>query len=318
MEVNTRLQVEHAVTEITTGADLVKLQLYLAGGGLLHGEPPAPRGHAIERARVIRALRETTVVISGGTTNKAFLAGLLEHPDVIAGRFDTTWLEWLMREDRHLPPGQPAVALISAAIDAYDRHREAERERFFHSAAGGRPKTDMALGHRVDLLLGGVSYPFEVYQIGAHRYRLLVDGSRIEADAERAGPFERRLAAAGRPFRVVSIRQDTETLVEVDGRPHRVSADDGGLVRAPSPGVLVNIAVRDGDEVRAGDRLATLESMKMEVALRAPASGWVRATSSRRWSAAYAVPSRPRPRRGSLPAADSNPYRWLTARGNVK
>jgi pyruvate/2-oxoglutarate dehydrogenase complex dihydrolipoamide acyltransferase (E2) component len=74
----------------------------------------------------------------------------------------------------------------------------------------------------------------------------------------------------------VSIREGTETLVEVDGLPHRVSADDGGLVRAPSPGVLVNIAVSAGDEVGAGDRLATLESMKMEVALRAPASGWVR------------------------------------------
>ena len=340
LEVNTRLQVEHAVTEITTGADLVKLQLYLAGGGRLQGEPPASRGHAIEvrlnaedperdfgpapgtieylawasgpgvrietglaqgevipaefdsmiakiigygrnrseaRARVVRALRETTVVIRGGTTNKAFLAGLLEHPDMVAGRCDTTWLERLIREDRHVPPGQPAVALISAAIDAYDRHREAERERFFVSAAGGRPQTDMALGHRVDLLLGGASYPFEVYQIGAHRYRLLVDGSQIEADAERAGPFERRLAAAGRSFRVVSIRQDAETLVEVDGLPHRVCVDDGGLVRAPSPGVLVHIAVRAGDEVRAGDRLATLESMKMEVALRAPAGGWVRA-----------------------------------------
>jgi acetyl/propionyl-CoA carboxylase alpha subunit/acetyl-CoA carboxylase carboxyltransferase component len=339
MEVNTRLQVEHAVTEITTGADLVKLQLYLAGGGRLRGDPPASRGHAIEvrlnaedperdfapapgtieylawasgpgvrietglaqgdvvpaeydsmiakiigygrnrpeaRARVIRALRETTVVISGGTTNKAFLTWLVEHPDVIAGQFDTTWLERLMREDRHRPPGQPAVALISAAIDAYDRHREAARRRFFASAAGGRPQTDMALGHRVDLILGGASYLVEVDQIGAHRYRLLVDGSRIEADAERSGPFERRLAAAGRSFRVVSIRQDTETLVEVDGLPHRVSADDGGLVRAPSPGVLAHIAVRAGDEVAAGDRLATLESMKMEVALRAPAGGWVR------------------------------------------
>jgi acetyl/propionyl-CoA carboxylase alpha subunit/acetyl-CoA carboxylase carboxyltransferase component len=339
MEVNTRLQVEHAVTEITTGADLVKLQLYLAGGGRLRGEPPASRGHAIEvrlnaedperdfapapgtieylawasgpgvrietglaqgeiipaeydsmiakiigygrnraeaRARVLRALRETTVVISGGTTNKAFLTGLLEHPDVVAGRVDTTWLERLMRSNRHVPAGQPAVALISSAIDDYDRHREAERGRFFVSAAGGRPQTDMALGHRVDLLLDGASYLFEVHQIGAHRYRLLVDGSQIEATAERAGPFERRLAAAGRSFRVVSIRQDTETLVEVDGRPHRVCVDDGGLVRAPSPGVLVQVAVRAGDEVAAGDLLATLESMKMEVALRAPADGWVR------------------------------------------
>ena len=339
LEVNTRLQVEHAVTEITTGVDLVKLQLYLAGGGKLQGEPPASRGHAIEvrlsaedperdfapapgtveyliwatgpgvrietglaqgdvipaeydsmiakiigygrnrseaRARVIRALRETTVVIRGGMTNKAFLAGLLEHPDLVAGRFDTGWLERLMREDDHLPPGQrAAAALISAAIDAYDSNREIERERFFLSAAGGQPQTDMELGHRVELL-GGASYTFEVYQIGARRYRLLVDGYRIDADAERAGPFERRLVTAGHSFRVASVRQDNETLVEVDGHPHRVSVDDGGLVRAPAPGVLVDIAVRAGEEVGTGDRLATLESMKMEVALRAPVGGWVR------------------------------------------
>jgi acetyl/propionyl-CoA carboxylase alpha subunit/acetyl-CoA carboxylase carboxyltransferase component len=48
LEVNTRLQVEHPVTEETTGLDIVKLQLHVADGGRLVGEPPATFGHAVE------------------------------------------------------------------------------------------------------------------------------------------------------------------------------------------------------------------------------------------------------------------------------
>ena len=48
LEVNTRLQVEHSITEATTGIDLVKAQIHVAQGGRLEGEKPAEVGHAVE------------------------------------------------------------------------------------------------------------------------------------------------------------------------------------------------------------------------------------------------------------------------------
>jgi acetyl/propionyl-CoA carboxylase alpha subunit len=59
LEVNTRLQVEHPVTEATTGLDLVKLQLQVAAGGRLTGEPPASHGYAIEARSPARDPRRT-------------------------------------------------------------------------------------------------------------------------------------------------------------------------------------------------------------------------------------------------------------------
>ena len=61
--------------------------------------------------------------------------------------------------------------------------------------------------------------------------------------------------------------------IEVDGVSHRVERDDGGVVHAPAPAVVVSIAVKPGDIVAAGDRLAVVEAMKMEMQVVAPFSG---------------------------------------------
>jgi hypothetical protein len=62
----------------------------------------------------------------------------------------------------------------------------------------------------------------------------------------------------------------------VNGVSHHVDRDDGGVVRASAPAVVVSILVKPGDTVAAGARLAVLEAMKMETQIVAPFAGKVR------------------------------------------
>jgi acetyl/propionyl-CoA carboxylase alpha subunit/acetyl-CoA carboxylase carboxyltransferase component len=339
MEVNTRLQVEHPVTEMTTGLDLVKMQLQIAFGGRLEGDPPPEAGHAIEArlyaedpamdfapapgrvelltlpsgpgvrvdrgvetgdeippdfdsmiakvialgrdrdealARLRCALRDTTALIEDGTTNRGFLLELLEHPDVVAGRVDTTWL------DRHQigagvdRPAHADVALLQAAIELAEAEDAADRSRFYAYARRGRPQARDEVGRAVDLAYKGQSYRFRVLQVAPGRWGVTVGGATLEVEVERLGDHERRLATGGRSHRTVVSEQGNHMLVEVDGVPHRVSHDEGGIVRSHAPGVVVSIPVAEGDEVGAGEVVAVLESMKMESSLTAPRAGRVR------------------------------------------
>ncbi|MGO9125833.1 MAG: carboxyl transferase domain-containing protein, partial [Terriglobales bacterium] len=114
------------------------------------------------------------------------------------------------------------------------------------------------------------------YRLGPQRYRVEVNGSRIDAQIDRLGQFESWLTVFGRRFRIVSVVQGLSYRIEVDGVSHRIDRDDGGVVHAPAPAVVVSILVKPGDTVAVGDRLAVLEAMKMETQVVAPFSGKVR------------------------------------------
>ena len=93
-----------------------------------------------------------------------------------------------------------------------------------------------------------------VCQTGPGRYCVEVDGARIEAEVEEVSEHERRLRYGGRSHRTMTALQDRDLLVEVDGVPHRISRDEGGLVRSQAPGVVVAIT---GRRRRRGARRAT-------------------------------------------------------------
>ena len=339
LEVNTRLQVEHPITEASTGLDLVKLQILVADGHRLEGDPPPVFGHSVEArlnaedadngfapapgkvelltlptgpgtrvdtgiatgdvispdydsmvakiivwgrdrpealARLRVALRDTTVVIKGGTTIKSFLLALLDHPEVINGTADTGWLDRAGLTDQPLVAPHADVALLFVAADVYETEENLEREAFLRAARGGRPRASHTVGREIELGYQGQTYALTVAQIAPRRYSIEVAGEISEVEVERQSEYEFRVTVAGRRHHVVASTSASGYLVEVDSVSHRVSRDEGGVVRSPAPAVVVAVRAAPGTDVEAGDPVLILESMKMETPVKAPYAGRIR------------------------------------------
>ena len=345
LEVNTRLQVEHPITEVTTDTDLVKAQLHVASGGKLTGEKPREEGHAVEArlnaedpdrdfapspgrisrldlpagpgirvdtgvaegdvipadfdsmiakiiaygrdrdealGRLRRAMAETTVVIEGGSTNKSFILDLLDAPEVVTGPdwADTGWIDRARGEGRLVAERHSGVALVAAGIRAYEEEEEVELFRLLGTAWGGRPQAQHKAGRPVDLKLRGVGYRVTTIHTGPDRYRVTVASGdvqqTVDAAVEPLDEFHSRLVVNGVRYRLVTATHGPTSLVEVDGVAHRVSRDEGGVLRSPAPALVVATPVGVGDTVAAGAPVLVLESMKMETVLPAPFAGRVK------------------------------------------
>jgi acetyl/propionyl-CoA carboxylase alpha subunit/acetyl-CoA carboxylase carboxyltransferase component len=227
-------------------------------------------------SRLQRVLRESVVVVEGGTSNRTFLVDILNRPEVKRGDVDLGLLDRLASKQHHQSSRYAEIAVLQAAIEACDAELNVEREQFFASALRGRPQVRTELGRTVELRYGNQACVVNIQRASMRQYRLEAGGIRIDADVERIGPYEYSMRVLDRRYHIVSVIQGAGYRIEVDGVSHRVERGDGGVVRAPSPAVVVSINVKPGDIVDAGEQLAVLEAMKMEMQVVAPFSGRVR------------------------------------------
>ena len=241
------------------------------------------RTRAEALTRLQAGLAGTEVNLRGGTTDKAFLAEVLDRPELVDREpVDPAWLDRLVASGEHLPRRGAAPALLAAAIAGYEEELALARARFYASAARGRPEPPKEIGQDVELRHRGRDYLFRVSRLDRRLFRVETEGVRLEVLAERPGRTGRTLLCGERSWRISIATQGSRQTVEVDGIPHRIERDAGSVVRSPSPAVVVSLAVREGDEVVAGDPLAVLEAMKMEATITAPGPGRVRKVLVRR------------------------------------
>ena len=257
LEMNTRLQVEHTVTEMVTGLDLVALQIEVALGGSLAGLEVQPRGHAIQCR------------INAEDPGRNFLPG--------PGRL-TAYQE----------PGGPFVRVDSGVTAG--REIPGDYDSMFAkvivSGADRDQATRRALRALDEFVVDGVptTIPVHRWVLSSEEFRNSTHTTtwleRALADAEM--PSQVDLQAAPVPPQLARPR---DILVEVDGRrvpvrifderreiaPKAPSAHDAhqgghvhGEIRAPMQGTILKVLIEKGQEIRAGEVICIHEAMKME------------------------------------------------------
>ncbi|MGD9884189.1 MAG: carboxyl transferase domain-containing protein [Reyranella sp.] len=252
IEANARLQVEHTVTEAVTGIDLVRTQLELAAGrsldalGLTQDRLPAPRGFAIQ----VRVNMET--LDAQGDVHAS--AGTLAHFDIPSGpgiRVDTFGYQGYA----------PSVSFDSLLAKVIAHTPSA---RFEHAAA----KAYQALG---EFRIQGVDTNIGFLQ-SLLRHPDFVSGNVhtrfVEDNIAALGA-----GATSHRRRYFDGPQAAATVPTAAAVAHPPGTE---AVTAPMQARVVSIEVAEGDMVRAGDKVAVLEAMKMEHLLAAGTSGVIR------------------------------------------
>ena len=240
LEVNPRLQLEHTVTEMVTGIDLVQAQIGIAAGrslaelGLADAAAHRPRGHAIE-------LRINA-----------------EVPDEHGGVRPSSG-----RLENFRPSGGPGVRVDTHAYAGYalpPNYDSLLAKLVVHSSSADYADAVRRAGRALD--------EFEISGIETNQAFLAELLARPEfiTNAVDTGFVERHATAL-----VAGMQARRPLLAE------RTTGEDDGVLCAPMAGCLVQIDVQVGDAVRRGQQVVVLEAMKMEHVVEAKQAGIVTA-----------------------------------------
>ncbi len=229
-------------------------------------------------ARLEQALADGDVLLTRSGSSKGWLAALCARPEVQEGRTGAGLLASLTAPGERLARPAREPALLAASVQSYHAQLELERARFVAEARRGRPRVGPSSGRLVELLYRFHAYRLDVRQTGPRTYRVVPGGSGTPVDVtvERLGMHERRLVWQGRRYRILSASEGNRLLVLVDGVAHALVRDPSGVVVSPMPAVVVALPVRPGQRVAAGEPVARIESMKVEVEVKSPSEGVVR------------------------------------------
>ena len=278
LEVNTRLQVEHPVTEEVAGIDLVREQFRIADGGLIDYPDPALRGHSIEfringedPGRGFLPAPGSLLTWSppsgpGVRVDSGFQAG-----DVIGGNFDSLLAKLIITgatREEALERSRRALAEfeVDGIATALTFHRAVVDDPAF-APAGGAPFTVHTrwIETEFDNQIPPYSGPVAEAEEPQARETVVVEvgGKRVEVSLPAGlGSAPAAAGAAGPKKR------------KAGGKKAGGGASGDSLV-APMQGTIVKIEVADGQQVAEGDLVVVLEAMKMEQPLTAHKAGKV-------------------------------------------
>ncbi|RDV37164.1 ATP-grasp domain-containing protein [Bradymonadaceae bacterium TMQ3] len=354
LEMNTRLQVEHTVTEAIFGIDLVAAQIDVARGlDLSSRSRPEPRGVAVEArlnaedpddgfaprtgqilrfvapdgpwirvdsgyaegntipsafdsnvakiitwginrrdalARLHSALDDTVLALETGLSNRALLRELVADSDYYDGPVTTAWLDaFLAHRPRAHQRHELAVALAAAAIGDHLATRRQELRLFFAQALTGLPRRLSAPGPReLSYRVDGTPIDITIATLAPMTYLASCGPWEAILEARPTGNAHMVLTIGNDTYQVIRVARPDHVVLEVNGVAHRLEKRSDGNITAPIPAAINQIHVEPGQRVSSGQRLITLEAMKMEFPVVAPLDGVVESILTARSSSVEA------------------------------